>query len=160
MQLYNKVYLSLIYYIKEILKNNNFNADNVLDGYLDEVDVNRKDVWPTIIISRGKYFGRDVEMGASPYKTTFFMLDVYANSKSQRDDLGDILFDNLNEQIVKIYNFNIFPTTVGDYTGITTSGDMYINSVEVIPVEPPERTNVLGEKYHIIVDGMLNLPNI
>jgi len=156
MRTYNKVFLSLVYKVRELMINNGYD-DNVIDAYLNDVDIERIDSWPTIAITRGRYTGEDFELGSYQHKAAYFTIDVFANSKTQRDDITELLYDNLNEANVTFYDFDVkFPTTVGDYTGITRLGEFYIDNMSGSPIDPPERTNITGENNHAILDGIIH----
>jgi len=156
MRIYNKIFLSLLYYVKEIMNDNGY-EDNVIDSYLNDIDLAKVDSWPTVAINRGRYSGEDFEIGSQQHKAAYFMIDIFANSKTQRDDLTELLFDSLNEITVPLYDFDIgFPVTTGDYTGITRLGEVYIDNVSGMPLEPPEQTNIVGENNHAILDGIIH----
>ena len=162
MGLYRLADLNLNYKVQEILENYGFTSGKykVYDGYLNELDLNTNHIWPTVTIEMGDLVGRNVELGSKPWKTLFFAIDVYARTDSQRDDVMNVLWDELNDTIFTLYDFNDgFPSSVGDYSGLTTIGSYSIEEVTGRPLIPPEGESVIGEKHHSILDGILYLSN-
>ena len=88
-------------------------------------------------------------------------IDVFARTDSQRDDLTYILWEQLNEQNLTLYDFNsAFPAALGDYTGIPSLGEYYLGDLSVFNLSVPEDSVVEGLKHHSLIDGILYLPNI
>jgi hypothetical protein len=47
---------------------------------------------------------------------------------------------------------------VGDYTGISSLGNMFIERVDVINLQPPKFTEAVGDKYHDLIVMDIILP--
>ena len=87
------------------------------------------------------------------------VIDVLANSAGQKEDISSTLQDHFHERDSLLYDFTtVFPTVVGDYTGIPTIGRFYVSSVSVVTLHPPQFSNVPAEKFHdmIIMDVSLS----
>lgn len=154
--------LNLNYKLREILEDNGFTSSQyqVIDSYPNNIDWDASQVWPTVSVTIEGFFGRDVELGSGQWTTLHFAIDVFAKNDSQRDDLTYTIWKQLNEKSFTFYDFNSgFPTTVGDYSGITTIGDYNIENLTSIVIPPPAQTNIVGERHHALLDGLLLLSN-
>lgn len=160
MTLYRLASLNLIYKIKEIMENNGFANYDVIEGYPNVLDENTAFTWPTIAIELDQFFGRDVEIGSNQWGGAKFTVDIFANTDSQRDDVSYIIWHSLNENYSILYDFNSgFPTVVGDYSGISTIGDWYTDKLTIFRIPPVVNSQVIGEKHHGLIDGVLLLPS-
>ncbi len=162
MKLFRLAADNLTYYLKEIFVNNGLSSANVIDAYpSDMIDRNNTDSWPTLSVEVDNFSGVPVEIGSGEWPIASIFCDLFANSKVQRDSLSYVLYEALNEKIIPLYDFNEgFPASIGDYRGITRIGEMYCEGISVQLIAPPENTNIKGEKYHTLIDGILNLPNL
>lgn len=152
---------NLYYYIQEIMQTNGFITSEytITIGYPNEDELTKINTWPTIVVEAETMFGIDFELGSRQSKVIHFFIDVLAKSNGQKEDIAYFLWNSLNETYIPYYDFNTgYPTAVGDYSGITRSGSMYIDNLTANQVVP-ENTVVLGEKHHIIIDGFLTLAN-
>lgn len=162
MQLMRIADLNLNYKIQEIMEDNGFTSGTyrVYDGYPNEQDLKTSNIWPTIVVEIQNMFGRNVELGSRQWPTFQVIIDVLARTDSQRDDITYLLWNSLNEISFTLYDFNSgFPSTVGDYSGITTLGDWEIGNLTSINLEPIY-PGIIGEQHHAMLDGVLYLPNI
>jgi hypothetical protein len=153
---------NLVYKVKEVMENNGFSSGyyDVKVGYPNERDLAEGYTWPTITVDIEYLFGRNVELGSDQWPGVQVALDVFANTKSQRDDVSYILWNDLNENYFTFYDFNsAFPSSVGDYSGMRASGEYYVKNLTVVHLAPPSDTVIEGEKHHSVLDGMIDLPN-
>ena len=106
MDLERKKDLSLYYYIKEMFSDTSFIT--IVDGYPEELLT-----LPTIAIEADTLRSLSFELGnrhGSPRRIWF--IDVFGNTKSQRDEIGYKIVYDLEEGI-PVYNYDEgFPPTV------------------------------------------------
>lgn len=157
--------LNLIYKIIDTMESNGFvnGRYQVIDGFPNELDLENTHIWPTISVEVEGMFGRSIELGSNQWPGCQVAIDVFAKTDSQRDDIGYILWKELNEGSFTLYDFNTgFPSTAGgvNYTGITVIGDWGMDQMSIFHLSSPPDTNVDGEKHHSVLDGVLLLPNI
>lgn len=164
MQLPRLANLCLVYKIKDLLENNiGLSSANyqVRDGYPNEQALNETIVWPLVSVEFTDLFGRDVELGSESWPVCQVAIDVFARTDTQRDDITYILWKELNDLSLVLYNFNsAFPTVVGDYTGIPSLGSFGVANMSYQNVIPEVNSPSLGERHHSIIDGYIELPNI
>ncbi len=155
--------LNLNYKVREIIENNGYSSSQyrVIDGYPNSIDLTTDELWPTVSIEMDSLFGRDVEIGSEQWPGSQFSIDIFARTDSQRDDLTYLIWKELNESYYALYDFNVsFPTDVGDYSGIPSLGQWYIDNLTSINLNPPQGTIIEGEKHHALMDGLIYMPNI
>ena len=156
--------LNLVYKMHDIMLANGFTATRykVLDSYPDMIDLDTDNIWPTVVVEMGPFFGRDVEIGSSQWPAMMFFIDILAKTDGQRDDLSYLIWNTLNEGNFTFYDFNSGFPTIGasvDYSGITTIGQFVAENLSITPLDPPGLTNIDGEKHHSIIDGIMLLSN-
>jgi len=118
-------------------------------------------IWPTVTVEIQLVFGKDVELGSEQWPAMQILVDVLAQTDSQRDDIAYLVWRTMNETIYLFYDFNSgFPATVGDYSGINVVGNWTIDNMTIANLTPPDKTTVRGLQHHALIDGILHLPNI
>jgi len=157
--------LNLVYKVIEVMEANGFvnGKYQVIDGYPNEIDLAAMNVWPTLSVEINSLYGRDVELGSKQWPGCQVAIDVFAKTDSQRDDIGYLLWNTLNEGSYVLYDFNTgFPSTASgvSYSGITPIGDWSLDQMTIFNLDSPSDTIVEGEKHHSLVDGILLLPNL
>ncbi len=158
---YRLALLNAVYKIKEILLANSIYPQcTIVEGYPTEVDLKSTLTWPIISVEIDGFYGRDVELGSAAWPTCQLVIDIFAKTDSQRDDLGYILWDGLREDTFTFYDFNSgFPVSMVDYSGILNNGDWYVENLTINKIIPVSNTVIEGEKHHSVIDGIIYLPN-
>ena len=152
---------SIMTFLQEIMESNGFTngSYDVIIKY--PTDVTKINIFPTLVVGKSSQKRFPFEIGGASRKQMVITIDVFTNSQNQREDIANILDDNLTEKYISIYNFNSgFPSTVGDYTGITKLGECYVNSLTMYTLPPPVYTEVGQEKFHDIINMIITLPNV
>ena len=164
MQLLRLADLNLNYKIKEIMENNGFQSGKyiVSDGYPNEQDLGTNKIWPTVSIEIDSLFGRDIELGSNQWPSFDVIIDIFAQTDSQRDDIAYLLWDSLNETYNNLYEFRsgTFPSAVGNYSGLTILGQYYLDNLTCNFVPPDLYNKSIGEQHHSILVGTMHLPNL
>ena len=130
------------------MESNGFKATDykVLYSYPNTVQVEQ---YPTIAIDRNTVRKEHFEIGGVDRTKVSLVLDVLANSRDQKEDISSVLQDYFHERDFTLYDFTtLFPTVVGDYTGIPSRGVFIVESVSVVTLHPPQFSNVPAEKFH------------
>lgn len=122
--------LSIYYFLKDVFSDTTF--VNIVDGF-PEGDL----VLPTVAIEAGKIDVVGYELGnRDGLRIRKWYIDIYAKNKSQRDEFGYRLLDELKDGI-PVYNYDegfppsVTPTKIGaldviskSYTPIRISADV------------------------------------
>lgn len=151
---------SLNYHLQELMENNGWTSGNyeVVDAYPDNLDEIPK--FPLISVQSIAADPRPVQIGYRAAKLVTWALDIFAKTDGQRDDIINIIWDDLSESQITIYDFNDgFPSTLGDYTGISTLGTVTFENITMSVIEPDEFTKTVAAKHHalIVVSGYLSV---
>jgi hypothetical protein len=48
---------------------------------------------------------------------------------------------------------------VSNYTGISQIGSASLENLSISEIVPDDSTNIIGEQFHAMIDGILNLPS-
>lgn len=101
MTIYRLEDLSVNYFIREIFQDTSF--INVVDDFPVEI-LNL----PTVSIVAGKLLEEQLEMGtkAKDLRTRRWFIDIFAITKSQRDDLAYKVLETLKTQGINVYDYN------------------------------------------------------
>lgn len=152
---------SLMEFIKEKIEDAGIpnGSYTVIDAHPN--DINDNLIFPVITIGSPFRNSEPVELSAGPRKILRIAIDVLANSEGQQNDIVDVLQENLEEHKITIYNFKTgFPSSVGDYSGITQVGEMFISSFSSVSLGPSKFEKIAQEKYHELINITVKLPLI
>lgn len=155
--------LVIIYKIKEVLENLGLSSDDyrVISGFPNKEFLTEENVWPTISVEVDSLFGTNVELGSNQWPAVGIVIDIFAKTSGQLDDLSMELWEELNENSYTLYNFNSsFPSVVGDYSGIPSLGSFSVNDFTYNNLPPESFNSIDGMRYHGLFDGWLQLPNV
>lgn len=151
---------SLYYKVQELMNTMGYTVGRytIIAGYPNELEIAQQEILPIITVEVDDLFGRDFELGSKQVATVHFTLDVFSKSRGQRGDIAYTLQSNLNDSSLMLYDFNTgFPTAIGNYTGIATLGSCDVFSVTIANVVPDVQSVIPGDRFHAIVDGLINL---
>lgn len=152
---------NLYYKVQEIMNTNSYTQDTdytLVAAFPNKSQLEQINKWPCIVIETNEFFGRDVELGSQQWGTSHFFIDILARTKGQKEDIAYLLYSNLNEKSIAFYDFNSgFPTSPGNYSGITRLGEAAVQDLSIHTIEPDEYNNVVGEIYHAMLDGIIYL---
>lgn len=126
-------------------------------GYPTKDDV-QVIIKPLIIVSNMDGNDYPIELGSNDGTELLVIIDVIAEDDGQRDDLGFFLRKEIRGRLLPIYNFTVFPTTPGDYTGINTLGKMIIMNTGYTNMEPDVH-DLLGFNHHQEVRLTVRIPS-
>ena len=163
MTLYRLADLHLVYKLQEIMQDNGFNSNQyrIIDGYPSDSDLLTSELWPTLTVETDLLYGRNIELGSGDWPAVQFSIDVFAKTDGQRDDISYWIWESLNENDYILYNFNEgFPSSIGDYSGISSLGSWSVSSLTITNFTAPEDTILEGEKHHCMLNGIIFLPNL
>ena len=153
---------SIFAHIQEILVDEGFNLTSTPPTATITMAYPKKDDLQTIIkplIIVNNLAGNDfaVEIGSKDATRLLVDIDLYAKDDGQRDDLGYILRTSFRNNRLAVYNFDDgFPTSIGDYTGISTRGKMTIMGTQYNNMDPQlYDTQDLGHHQVITLDIIL-----
>lgn len=144
------------------MEDNGFTSSTytIMNSFPNRTDLSNINIWPTITVEIDNFYGRPVELGAKPWGTIQFFVDVLAKSKGQKEDISYLIYNGINEEYITYYDFNIdFPERVADYSPAAVLGQLYVDQVSIANVEPDPSSNIVGEQNHAIISGIINLPN-
>ena len=161
MKLQSLVTKSFIYYLREQMEDNDYVNGNydVIDAY--PADYDKVNIFPTISVERVNTTKIPYQIGSRDRKKLIYSIDVFAYGQNQKDDVVEILMDNLQHKYINIYNFNSgFPSAVGVYGAIPKLGEGYVESFNAHSIPPPSFTNVAQKKYHEMINIVVVLPII
>jgi hypothetical protein len=161
MKLSNLVRMSLIYYLREVMEDNDYQNGKyeVINAYPQDVD--KVNVFPTISVERINSTKIPYQISSKNQKQLIFSLDIFGQGNDQREDLVDILSDELEHKYIPIYNFNSgWPSAVGVYGAIPDLGDMYVQSFSSHALPSPQYTEVEAKKFHEMINIVITLPLI
>lgn len=150
---------NMYWYVRSVMESNGFKATDykVLYAYPDTVQVEQ---YPTIAIDRNTVRKEHFQLGGADITKVSLVIDVLANSRDQKEDISSVLQDYFHERDLALYDFStLFPTIVGDYTGINSLGRFYVDSVSVVTLHPPQFSNVPSEKFHDMIIMDVSLPS-
>jgi hypothetical protein len=139
MQINRKIDLSVYYYLQSILPS----VVTVLDGFptgpSGKLSTNL--TLPTVAVERQPISVRPFELGGKGLEHYFYVVDVYAQTKAQRDELAYIIQNKLNEENIPIYDYDAgFPPVVAPQLGsLVMEGDIENRNVYVFPDVSPEK---------------------
>jgi hypothetical protein len=143
------------------MENNNYQNGNykVIKTY--PTDVDEINIFPTVSVERINSTKIPYQIGSRNQKQLIFSIDIFAQGGDQKEDLVDILIDNLKHEYIPIYNFNSgFPSAVGVYGAIPKLGDMYIQDFNSHSLPPPQYTKIEQKKFHEMINIVITLPLI
>lgn len=122
--------LSVYYFLKDAFSDAPY--INIVDGYPDSGLVT-----PTISVEAGRIDIDWFELGnRNGIRVRHFFIDIFAETKSQRDDIGYRLLDLLQKGIV-VYNYNegfppnVSPSSMGTLVVLSLKFDPYAVSADV-----------------------------
>ena len=150
---------NMYWYIRALLENNGFRAADytVLYAYPSTVQIEQ---YPTVAIDRSTVRKDFFQLSGPDITKVSLVIDVLGNSRDQKEDISSVLQDYFHERALALYDFSsLFPTTVGDYTGIPSLGQFYVDSVSVVTLHPPQFSNVPAEKFHDMIIMDVSLPS-
>ena len=100
MKLSNVVRMSLIYYLMEVMEDNDYQngAYDVINTYPQDVD--KINIFPTISIERINSTKIPYQISSKGQKQLIFSIDIFAQGDDQREDLVDILSDELVQFLI------------------------------------------------------------
>jgi hypothetical protein len=103
MELNRKIDLSVYYHVKNL-----FPTIQVYDGYPVDKDGRPLDdlVLPSIAVERQPIILRPFELAGRRLAHWFYVINVYGRTKAQRDDIAYILQTDLDDNNVKVYNYD------------------------------------------------------
>jgi hypothetical protein len=89
---------------------------------------------PTVSIDRKSIYSRPFELGNRKGNwIPFWHIDIFAENKTQRDGLGFIIMDAL-ENGVPVYDYDFgFPPTTIPQIGVLVPEEMKYQKIEIIP---------------------------
>lgn len=152
MQKFRLADASLIYHLREMMETNGWTSGNyeVKDAYPDNIAEITK--FPLLTVQTISVDSKPIQLGNRSTMNVTWAIDIFAKTDGQRDDVAQLLWDDLNESSINIYDFNDgFPAILGDYTGIGTLGTINFESINMSVIEPEAFTNTIAEKHHILV---------
>jgi len=82
--------LVIIYKIKEVLENLGLSSDDyrVISGFPNKEFLTEENVWPTISVEVDSLFGTNVELGSNQWPAVGIVIDIFAKTSGQLDDLS------------------------------------------------------------------------
>lgn len=110
MEQQRKEELSIYYHIKDTVPAH----ITVVDGYPEHTEL----VLPSVSVECDLYENLPIELGnREGLKQRTWYIDIFAESKQQRDDLGELVYDALLNNI-EVYNFDLgdpppYPPQIG-----------------------------------------------
>lgn len=152
--------LSLIFYLREVMENNGWGVDDysVIDSYPTNLDTITK--FPSVTVQSNVGDPFPIELGNRSTLKITWAVDVFAKGDGQRDDITYVIWDDLLDSRVALYDFNTgFPPTTGDYTGISTLGAIIFDDIFFEVIDPVEFSETIAEKHHslIVASGYLSI---
>jgi len=148
----------MYWYVRTAMEQSGFKSTDykVIYAYPNTVQIEQ---YPTIAIDKNLVRKQFFQLGGVDRTIVSLVLDVLANSRDQKDDLSLMIMDYFHETHFHLYDFtNIFPTNVGDYSGIPSLGLFSVDKVSVVTLQPPQFANVPSEKYHDMLIMEVSLP--
>ncbi len=134
MNINRKIDLSVYYWLKDTLDA----SVTVVDGFpMNEFGVPAGELsLPTVASDRAPITTSPLELGGGDSRDTYmYYLDVYAKTKSQRDDIVYLIMDALHHNIVvKNYDLgfppSVYPSGIG---ALVPTGDIMAQNLYVFP---------------------------
>lgn len=162
MQIERNAMQSIFAKIQEILVDEGFDLTSTPRTATITMAYPKKDDLQTIIkplIIVNNLAGNDfaVELGSNDATRIMVDIDVYAKDDGQRDDLGYVIRKGFRNKSLAVYNFDDgFPSSIGNYSGISTRGKMTIISTQYNNLDPQlYDTQDLGHHQVITLDIIL-----
>lgn len=160
MQRFRLADTSLNYHLQELMQNNGWAVGNyeVKDAYPDNLEEITK--FPVLTVQTITVDPRPIQLGYKSAMNVTWAIDIFGKTDGQRDDIAHLVWEDLNEANINIYDFNMgFPASIGDYTGIGTLGSVTFESVTMNIIEPDPTTKTVAEKHHalIVASGYLSV---
>jgi len=151
---------SLIYHLREMMEANGWTTGNyeVKDAYPDNLAEITK--FPVLTVQTLSVDAKPIQIGSKSTMNVTWAIDIFAKTDGQRDDVAQLLWDELLDAQLNIYDFNNgFPATLGDYTGISTLGTINFESINMSVIEPETFTDTIAEKHHtlVVVSGYMSV---
>jgi len=151
---------SLIYHLRELMENSGWSSGEytVMDAYPDNLDTITK--FPALTVQTITGDPRPIQLGSKSALELTWAIDIFAKADGQRDDITQLVWDDLIESQIVLYDFNDgFPSVLGDYSGISSLGTVTFESITMNVVEPDTFTNTIAEKHHslIVVSGYISV---
>lgn len=114
--------------VKELVKNAGYASFDVITRYPD-FKANQY-VLPIIAIQILNGSNYNIEISSLPGIMPSFVADVYANSQAQLDEILDVLMTNLYDgSLITMYDMTTTePSVIGDYSGLSTLGNIQIEN--------------------------------
>ena len=152
--------IGLIYYLREVMENNGWASDaySVIDSYPSNLDTITK--FPTVTVQSNVGDPLAIELGQQSTLKITWSIDVFGKGDGQRDDITYIIWNDLQERRMTLYDFNTgFPPTTGDYSGISTLGAVIFDDISFEIIDPDEFSTTIAEKHHslIVAPGYLSI---
>lgn len=144
--------LSLVYHIREVMEDNGWlNGDyEVIDAYPDNLDKITK--FPVVSVQMNVGVSLPFQIGSTNALSITWLIDVFAKSDGQRDDITYFIWNDLQDGQIVLYNFNTgFPASVGNYTGIGTLGNISFDNVSFSVIDPEMFSTTIAEKHHSLI---------
>lgn len=150
MSTYRLADLSINYYLRDLLYNNNYahGKFSVVDYYPETPS--SLTIFPTIAIESNYLGGISYQLGSTDKGEISYIIDIFAKSDGQADDIGYLIWSQFNNNNIPLYNFNsAFPATgvYNTYTGITQIGILSLER-PILRTIPSPQTTVEEEKEH------------
>lgn len=105
----------------------------VVDGFPgSETSVDPRLILPTVSIDALDLTNVPFELGSLDKTSRFWAIDVFAKNKSQRDDFTYVIFNQLKDSVIPVYNYDLgFPPTVVPQIGYLISDNITAKPVYV-----------------------------
>lgn len=144
--------ISLVYHLRELIEDSGWsaNAYEVLDAYPVNLDTITK--FPSIAVQMSVGNSFPFQIGSPSALSITWLIDIFAKGDGQRDDVTYLIWENLRDNQITLYDFNSgFPASVGNYTGISTLGNINFTNVSYQVIDPDEFSKTIADKHHSLV---------
>ena len=121
--------LSLYYYVKGLMPS----FVTIVDGFPgSETSADPNLVLPTVSVDALDLSPVPFELGSLDKTKRFWAIDVFAKNKSQRDDFAYLIFNQLKDSVIPVYNYDVgFPPTVVPQIGYLVSENINAKPIYV-----------------------------